>query len=88
MADDIFWALVVAAALAAMIFFAFRTPGSVEEHPDDAPPVLPELEECDRCGRKVLDLGYHRRRCLGRPSRFRHSQHSKPFRPRDRRDKT
>jgi len=84
-ADDVFWALVVAVGAAAMVYFAFRVPPDEEE---DAPAPPPELLECERCGRLVADLGYHRRRCLGRPGRFRYSEHVKPFRPRDRRDKT
>jgi hypothetical protein len=72
--------LALAVALAAAVAWAiYRALAGATE-------AIEELEVCPRCGRKVLALEYHLRRCLGRPVRFLHQDYARPFRRGERRD--
>jgi len=88
--EDAFWVLVMIAAFVWAVYqvvkgFADGEPGELGE--DQAKPA-PELEVCDRCGRKVAALEYHQRRCKGSSRPWKHSEVVKAFKRRERKDRT
>jgi hypothetical protein len=73
----------------ALLYFGFRGLAGEGARGDEeeAPKPPPELEECERCGRKAADLSYHRRRCKGSSRPFKHSEIVRGFKRRERKDR-
>jgi hypothetical protein len=88
--DAAFWLLVVVGAFAWAVYRVARgfVAGGPVEPGEDEPKPAPELDVCDRCGRKVAALEYHRNRCQGSSRPFKHSEVVKTFRRRERKDRT